>query len=150
MAAEGAESIDRRSFLATLFMGAGLVLSFGTAALYGLRYLFGRQSRPPTVNILVGSVSDISPGSSRTLTDLVGRKFLLVNSSGNIQAFDTTCTHLGCQVFWRAKQKRFHCPCHDGYFDEGGRPVAGPPPTPLRRLPVEIRGNSIFVEMTEA
>jgi len=39
MTKEGAES---RAFLATLLMLGGLVLSYGTALTYGLRYLSGR------------------------------------------------------------------------------------------------------------
>ncbi len=150
MIAENSPKIDRRGFIGAVFMAVSLVLSFGTAAVYGLRYLFGRQSRPPTVNVLVASLNDIPAEASRTYKDLSGRKFLLVHSGDGIQAFDTTCTHLGCQVFWRAQEQKFHCPCHEGYFDADGRPIQGPPVTPLRRLPVEIRGKSIFVEMTEA
>ncbi len=56
--------LDRRGFIGTVFMAAGLLLSFGTAAVYGLRYLFGRQSRPPAINVLVASIGDIPLGAS--------------------------------------------------------------------------------------
>ena len=38
------------------------------------------------------------------------------------------CTHFGCRVVWEpARGQRYRCPCHQGWFDADGRPVAGPP-----------------------
>jgi Rieske Fe-S protein len=75
---------------------------------------------------------------------------MLVRSGDSIRAFSTTCTHLGCQVYWKSEDKTFFCPCHDGVFDAEGNPVSGPPPTPLAQNPVNVRGSSIFVSMPEA
>ena len=131
-------------------MVAGLVVSYGTAALYGLRYMFGRQTPARKISVLVAAVADVPEGGSLLREDLSGRKFLLVRRGENVRAFSTTCTHLGCQVHWKPEDKTFFCPCHDGVFDADGNPVSGPPPTPLAQNPVEIRGSSIFVSMTEA
>ncbi len=131
-------------------MFVGLALSYGTALVYGLRYLFGRQNPPRMIQVLSAALSEIPDGGSRLARDLSGRKFLLVRSGGRVRAFSTTCTHLGCQVFWQEDKKIFFCPCHDGVFDADGNPIAGPPPTPLAQYPVEVRGASIFVTMPEA
>jgi Rieske Fe-S protein len=39
----------------------------------------------------------------------------------------------------------FHCPCHEGVFDlRTGRVIAGPPPRPLPRILLEVRGGDIY------
>lgn len=136
--------------MAFIAMAAGLVVSYGIAAIYGLRYLFGRQKPPRQVQVLSAALSDIPDGESLLGKDLSGRKFLLVRSGDGVRAFSTTCTHLGCQVHWKSEDKAFICPCHDAVFNGDGKPVKGPPPTPLAQYPVEIRGSSIFVSMPEA
>lgn len=43
--------------------------------------------------------------------------------------------------------RRFYCPCHEGPFSaEDGRVLARPPPKPLPRHPVEIRGGEVWVK----
>ncbi len=143
-------TMGRRGAMATIAMAAGLVVSYGTAIIYGVRYLFGRQKPPRTIQVLSAALDEVPDGGSRLAQDLSGQKFLLVRSGDSIRAFSTTCTHLGCQVHWKAKEKTFFCPCRDGVFDADGNPVSGPPPTPLARYPVEVRGASIFVSMPEA
>ncbi len=49
-------------------------------------------------------------------------------------AIDLRCTHQGCPV--QPTGDGFACPCHGGRFDQAGVPTAGPPKTPLRRLPI--------------
>ncbi|MDA1000327.1 MAG: Rieske (2Fe-2S) protein [bacterium] len=144
------EKLKRRGVMITLAMAAGLVASYGTAAFYGLRYLFGRQAPARKINVLVAALTDVPEGGSLLREDLAGRKFLLVRRGASVRAFSTTCTHLGCQVHWKPEKKIFFCPCHDGVFDADGNPVSGPPPSPLAQSPVEIRGSSIFVSMPEA
>lgn len=39
---------------------------------------------------------------------------------------------------------RLRCPCHEGWFDAAsGRPLAGPPPRPLVRVSLEVRGGVV-------
>jgi nitrite reductase/ring-hydroxylating ferredoxin subunit len=66
-------------------------------------------------------------------------------------AFSQKCTHLSCAVVPEMKQGRFHCPCHEGYFDlVTGSPIAGPPRRPLARINLEIRLNTIYATGVEA
>jgi quinol---cytochrome c reductase iron-sulfur subunit, bacillus type len=57
--------------------------------------------------------------------------FLVWDGEKNIRAMSATCTHLGCQVQWDAKGKKFRCPCHGGVYAADGRVLEGPPPRPL-------------------
>ena len=58
----------------------------------------------------------------------------------DVVAFSQKCTHLGCVVYFEAAEHRWHCPCHEGNFDERtGAVLSGPPTRPLGRIEVEIR-----------
>jgi cytochrome b6-f complex iron-sulfur subunit len=70
---------------------------------------------------------------------------LLREENGALRAFSLVCTHLACTVIWNGEKKEFHCPCHDGFFDEEGRVLSGPPPAPLDRWKVEVQGNKVIV-----
>ena len=60
-------------------------------------------------------------------------------------ARNLSCTHFGCPVAWREESRSYQCPCHDGRYDEEGRPVAGPPTQPLKRVPATVVGDTIRV-----
>jgi Rieske Fe-S protein len=47
-------------------------------------------------------------------------------------------------VAWRADLRRFHCPCHEGWFDEQGKVLAGPPPRPLPRVEISREGDELW------
>ena len=63
-------------------------------------------------------------------------------------AFESKCTHLGCQVYFIAGKTPIgeypdgliYCPCHQGAFDpyRGAKVVYGPPPQPLPRIPLRV------------
>ena len=66
-------------------------------------------------------------------------------SDTELVAYSQKCTHLSCAVIPRPERGDIHCPCHEGYFDlRSGRPIAGPPPRPLPRVHVDVRGREIF------
>lgn len=61
-------------------------------------------------------------------------------------AYSQACTHLMCPVNYQHEKKQFYCPCHEGFFSaEDGRVLAGPPPRPLPRYPVENRNGEIWI-----
>ena len=142
---------SRRTFLSQLWMGAGLFLSYGTAAFYSLRFLSPRFKQSQPRRILVTSADKLPPGASTTFKDLSGRKIVLVNSGNGFVALSTTCTHLGCTTYWEQETSHFFCPCHNGYFDVNGNVVSGPPPRPLEKFAVFVDENdNVFVEVREA
>jgi Rieske Fe-S protein len=54
------------------------------------------------------------------------------------------CTHLACEVLWRAQDHELFCPCHDGHFDpRTGEPTAGPPQRPLPAIVLRRQGGAI-------
>ncbi|MGA2192192.1 MAG: Rieske (2Fe-2S) protein [Nitrospirota bacterium] len=73
------------------------------------------------------------------------RVFLKRDEGGTLTAFSAVCSHLGCIVDYNHTRREFICPCHGGRYDIGGNPVAGPPPAPLKRLPVRLAGEYIQV-----
>ena len=38
----------------------------------------------------------------------------------------------------RPKENDFFCACHEGYYDEFGTNISGPPPRPLDALTLEV------------
>ena len=71
----------------------------------------------------------------------------LVKSGDDITALSSTCTHLGCRVSWNADDQTLKCPCHGGVFDHTGAVKAGPPPSPLARLPIRREGDQVLVQL---
>jgi Rieske Fe-S protein len=72
--------------------------------------------------------------------------FLVKTGESEVEAFDATCTHLGCLVAWDAQTKVFKCPCHGGVFDRTGAVVEGPPPESLVKIATRVDGNRVMVQ----
>lgn len=63
-------------------------------------------------------------------------------------AFSSTCTHLGCQVYFVKDRTPvgdypdgiIYCPCHQGAFDpyRAARVIYGPPPQALPIIPLKV------------
>lgn len=66
-------------------------------------------------------------------------------AGGEIRAFGARCTHLGCIVQYSRTSEQLECPCHGGRYAVDGRPVAGPPPSPLREYTVQVHGGDVVV-----
>jgi len=71
------------------------------------------------------------------------------NDDGSLTAFVAVCTHLDCNVTYLPEQRKFYCACHDGWYDEQGRNIAGPPPQPLRTLEIIEEGENIILRKRE-
>ena len=69
------------------------------------------------------------------------------DSKQDFICFSSVCTHLGCAVSWDELTQRFKCACHGGAFDKDGNVIAGPPPTPMIRLPWKIENGILKVEV---
>lgn len=73
-----------------------------------------------------------------------GDPAFLVRVDEEVVMLSAICTHSGCSVAWRDADGEFECPCHRGRYDVTGAVLAGPPPDPLHRLPVEVRNGMVF------
>jgi Rieske Fe-S protein len=70
---------------------------------------------------------------------------LVIKDEGDFKAFNGACTHLNCLVLWQPATKKFFCACHDGFFDNNGVNVAGPPPSPLLAVDVAKDGDDLII-----
>jgi Rieske Fe-S protein len=134
-----------------LFVNATLALVGG-----GLTALLGAFAlRPPGAAsagrwVRAGTTDDLKPDEPVARMLAVSRVdgwyrerarqtvFLVWDGDRNIRAMSATCTHLGCQVQWDAKGKKFRCPCHGGVYGPDGRVLSGPPPRPLDVIEARI------------
>jgi cytochrome b6-f complex iron-sulfur subunit len=99
----------------------------------------------PSEPVLVGAESDLPLNAGKTIR--YGRyPALVVNTNEGLRAYSAVCTHFACIVKWDPEKGQIACPCHAGYFDPlDGHVLAGPPPTPLASLPVEVRDGQIYL-----
>ena len=72
-------------------------------------------------------------------------RVFIVSGSRGLTVLSATCSHLGCLVNYHKEKGEFICPCHGGRYDLQGNNIAGPPPAPLARLPVENRSGIVYV-----
>jgi Rieske Fe-S protein len=102
-------------------------------------------AEPQVNSVLVCKKADLPAGGAKLFQ--FGRKpgLLVHTPTGDLRAFDATCTHLDCTVQYRAEWNLIWCACHNGRYDLTGRNVSGPPPRPLEQLKVEVRGEEIHV-----
>lgn len=63
--------------------------------------------------------------------------------TGTFKAFTAVCTHSGCLVNSVADGV-ISCPCHGSQFSiDDGSVVAGPAPTPLAEVDVQLKGGNV-------
>ena len=151
------KTIDRRRLLSFLIGGVSAAIAGTLAAIFG-RFLAGSASAresgaAPAVSL--GKLSDWSQGPAERTISFVDRdgyfkenrrvRVLLTRSGVEPVVLSATCTHLGCAVSWDSGSQTFRCPCHGGVYRSDGTVAAGPPPQPLRRLPIQIRDGELFV-----
>ncbi len=75
---------------------------------------------------------------------------LIRMENDEFRAYEQKCTHLSCAVFYKPGTGKIECPCHNGWFDAAtGEVISGPPPRPLPRLDVLIKGDNIYVKELE-
>jgi menaquinol-cytochrome c reductase iron-sulfur subunit len=141
--------------MAVALMGGALTALLGAFALRPQR----ASARERWVR--AGAVSDLKPNVPVPKVLAVSRVdgwyreraretvFLVWDGDSTVRALSATCTHLGCQVRWEAKDKTFVCPCHGGVYDATGRVVGGPPPRPLDSVDtrVDMAADTVLVRL---
>jgi Rieske Fe-S protein len=135
--------VDRRSFLSRIgaILGAGLL---GKILLPLWRYVFpGKFREPEQVKFsdeLLMELNDLGRGECLRFAWGGFPGLLLRARTGELRVFKGVCTHADCNVTWRPDENDFFCACHEGFYDEFGRNVSGPPPRPLSQLFLEFEG----------
>jgi thiosulfate dehydrogenase (quinone) large subunit len=90
----------------------------------------------------VGALADLQSQGSLTFSDPTSGDpaVAVALPGGGVVAFDAVCTHAGCTVTYDSGQRLLNCPCHGAQFDpaHGAAVVAGPAPTPLPSIKVQV------------
>lgn len=136
--------MNRRRFFQVLLtvLGSVTFLSFAYAF---LRYLAAFPTRDGEGSKIAVRKSEIPLNESKTLV-LNGTPIVVINRQDKgLIALSRVCTHLGCLVEYSRTRQRMVCPCHAGTFDLDGGVISGPPPKPLKTIPLRIDGDSIIL-----
>jgi nitrite reductase/ring-hydroxylating ferredoxin subunit len=141
--------VARRDFTKFLVL-TSFAFVFGQAwiALQSLRRTREKPPRP----VKIASLRDLPPGGATTFRFPAEHDpcVLVRARDGSLVAYSQKCTHLSCAVIPHVEKGVLHCPCHEGYFDLAtGRNIAGPPPRPLPRVVVEVRGEDVYALSVE-
>ncbi|MFA6570072.1 MAG: Rieske (2Fe-2S) protein [Bacteroidota bacterium] len=135
----------RREFLNYL-LGGSLA-----AWLVSIAYPIYNYLEPPKVeevkvsSLKVGKVNDMEKDSGKIVK--FGNKPVLVlrTTTGEYRAFAANCTHLDCIVQYNKNYGQIYCACHNGRYDLNGKNVSGPPPAPLEKFNVAIKGEEVII-----
>ena len=73
------------------------------------------------------------------------RDVFVMKEGDTYVAIDSMCPHLNCAVNWKAAEKLFICPCHNGAFHQDGTVARQPPQAPLARWVCIVVGNKVVV-----
>ncbi len=154
---ETPEEISRRRFLERICIGVGAigaaivsipVIGFIVAPLFrstpGTWRPVGRADQFRVGTTTAVKFQDASPLPWAGVTANVAA-WLRRESETEFTAFAVNCTHLGCPVRWLEGAELFLCPCHGGVYYKDGAVASGPPPQPLPRFPVRVRGGRVEI-----
>ena len=125
-----------------------VLTSLGMACGNGWIWLrsFGRTERRAYPAVVVARTSELAAGAVKMFSYPTPQDpcILVRRTGGALAAFSQKCTHLSCAVYYAASRDRLECPCHEGYFSaDTGRVLQGPPPRPLPRILLDVRGDDI-------
>jgi cytochrome b6-f complex iron-sulfur subunit len=85
------------------------------------------------------------PLGERVIVSMGGQPVELLRSESGVRAFSLICTHFSCVVRWNEADQAYVCPCHEGRYDSEGRVIAGPPPAPLKRIPLRLEQDAVVL-----
>ena len=136
---------SRRKFIQRV-LGGSLTLVSGSVIYPVFRFMTPPESsEAETSSVLVGTVNDLSPGSSKTFRFGTKPGLRIRSDSGEYFAYIAICSHLGCVVQHSKEKNGIWCACHDGLFDLHGNVVSRPPPKALTPLSVIVQNDEIYV-----
>lgn len=142
-----ADRVDqsKRRFIGVL-LGGSLMAWIGSVLFPVFSYLKPpKQAEVEVKSVKVGKLADIEKESGMIVR--FGNKpvILVRTASGELRAFDATCTHLDCTVQYKKDMGVIWCACHNGKYDLTGRNISGPPPRPLQAYRVVMQGDEVFI-----
>lgn len=142
-AARPGADASRRDFLNIAISGTAATL--GVLSAYPVVRFLAPSAETQLRTGDAGDEDKFPRGSGRTVL-LGSRPAIVIRlDDGSFRAFSALCTHLQCIVAYSAERKRIECPCHRGVYSLEGVNIAGPPPSPLRPLTVEVVNGKVTV-----
>jgi len=134
----------RRQFLNGLL--GGWFGALAASLLYPvLKFVFPPAREPDQVILPFSDFKDMELNTIKSFAWGSKPGLLKKNDDGSYTAFVAVCTHLDCNVTYLPEQRKFFCACHDGWYDENGTNIGGPPPRPLRQLYISIEGEELVI-----
>jgi nitrite reductase/ring-hydroxylating ferredoxin subunit len=134
---------SRRGFL-TFLMACSAALFLATLP-FVRRFVGHREEHFPKVAL--GKLTDLPRGEARPFV-YPGKNnpaLLIHLPNGEWRAYEGTCTHLSCLVYWDVASQRLICPCHNAAFAvETGAVLMGPPRYPLPRIELSVEDDTIY------
>jgi Rieske Fe-S protein len=137
--------VTRREFCNFLFLTSG-ALFLGAAGFAG-KSVYDSRFEPTYPQAKIEGASQLQPGASLNFhyPNENDSAILIRARDGNFYAYGQKCTHLSCPVYYAKEADRLECPCHEGGFDvHDGRNLYGPPPRPLDKIELEVRGAEVW------
>jgi Rieske Fe-S protein len=141
--------VERRDFMKFLVL-TSFAMTVGQLWIAGENWL--RRRRGVDEIRRIASIDQIAVGGTLVFQYPAAHDPCILVRLGDAEfvAYSQKCTHLSCAVIPRPDRGDIHCPCHEGYFYlRSGRPIAGPPPRPLPRILLEIRGREVYATGVE-
>ncbi len=109
-----------------------------------------RRGNPPIRKIATLSALPVGESLVFQYPEAHDDCLLIHTAPGKLLAYSQKCTHLSCAVVPRINEGILWCPCHEGIFDlHTGRRTAGPPPRPLPRIMLSVKGDDIYATGVE-
>ena len=137
--------VTRREFCNFLFLTSS-ALFLGAAGFAG-KAVYDAQFEPQFAPLKIEGAVELQPGTALNFRypNEDETAILVRTKDGNYYAYGQKCTHLACPVYYAKEANRLECPCHEGGFDvQTGNVLYGPPPRPLDKIEVEVRGNEVW------
>jgi Rieske Fe-S protein len=137
---------SRRSWLSWL-LATSLGATIASFLYPVLRYIVPPLTSEPSLSEveLDLKTTDLAPNTGRIVAFSGKPALVFRTASGELEALTATCTHLACTVQYRPDRSDVWCACHDGVYDTNGTHVSGPPPRPLTKIGVNVRGERIVL-----
>ena len=141
--------VERRDFMKFLVLTS---LAFTAGQFWIAAQNWWRRRRGQPEMRRVASLADLPAGGVLTFAypGPADDCIIVRTRDDALVGYSQKCTHLSCAVVPKVGEGVLHCPCHEGYFDlHTGRTIAGPPPRPLPRVTLDVRGDDVYATGVE-